>query len=156
MQGHSEPNRELLDAAALCRKLVPEGTVEAFLADHRKDLFPDEMFSDLFLSGRGRPSVPGDVLATVMVLQSLEGLSDRDAARDLRDRINWTVATGLALDDPGFHPTVLTYWRTRLCASDRSERIFEAVRAVVGATGVLKARTRRALTRRPGGAGLRV
>lgn len=44
MQGHSEPNRELLDAAALCRQLVPEGTVEAFLADHRQDLFPDELF----------------------------------------------------------------------------------------------------------------
>jgi IS5 family transposase len=145
MQGHSEPNRELLDAAALCRGLVPEGTVEAFLADHRSELFPDEMFCDLFPSGRGRPSVPADVLATVMVLQSLEGLSDRDAARALRDRISWKVATGLALDDPGFHPTVLTYWRTRLRASARPERIFEAVREVVHATGVLKARTRRAL-----------
>ena len=78
MQGHSEPNRELLDAAALCRHLVPEGTVEAFLADHRQELFPDEMFADLFPSGRGRPSVPADVMATVLVLQALEGLSDRE------------------------------------------------------------------------------
>jgi IS5 family transposase len=145
MQGHSEPNRELLDAGALCRKLVPEGTVEAFLADHRSELFPDEMFADLFPSGRGRPSVPAEVIASVMVLQSLEGLSDRDAARALADRISWKVATGLALDDPGFHPTVLTYWRTRLRASARPERIFEAVREIVEATGVLKARTRRAL-----------
>ena len=145
MQGHSEHNRELLDAAALCRKLVPEGTVEAFLADHRQELFPDELFSDLFPSGKGRPSVPADVIASVMVLQSLEGLSDRDAARALTDRISWKVACGLALDEEGFHPTVLTYWRTRLRASDRPERIFEAVREVVAATGVLKARTRRAL-----------
>src|SRR5712691_11376194 len=145
MQGHSEPNRELLDAAALCRQLVPEGTVEAFLADHRQDLFPDELFADLFPSGRGRPSVPADVIATVMVLQALEGLSDRDAARALRDRISWKVACGLALDDPGFHHTVLTYWRTRLRASERPERIFDAVRAVVDATGVLKGKARRAL-----------
>src|SRR5712691_4626314 len=144
MQGHSEPNRELLDAAALCRQLVPEGTVEAFLADHRQDLFPDELFADLFPSGRGRPSVPADVIATVMVLQALEGLSDRDAARALRDRISWKVACGLALDDPGFHPTVLTYWRTRLRASHRPERIFDAVRAVIEATGVLKGKSRRA------------
>src|SRR6266571_4036315 len=136
MQGRSEPNRELLDAAALCRQLVPKGSVEAFLADHRQELFP---------SGRGRPSVPADVMATVMVLQALEGLSDRDAARALTDRISWKVACGLALDDPGFHPTVLTYWRNRLRASDRPERIFEAVRSVVEATGVLKGRTRRAL-----------
>jgi hypothetical protein len=66
MQGHSDPNRELLDAAALCRQLVPAGSVEAFLADHRHDLFPDEMFEDLFPSGRGRPSIPADVVASVM------------------------------------------------------------------------------------------
>jgi IS5 family transposase len=55
------------------------------------------------------------------------------------------VACGLALDDPGFHPTVLTYWRTRLRASERPERVFDAIRAVIDATGVLKGRTRRAL-----------
>ena len=79
MQGSSDPNREFLDAAALCGHLVPAGSVYAFLAQHRRELFPDELFVDLFPSGRGRPSVPADVIATVMVLQSLEGLSDRDA-----------------------------------------------------------------------------
>ena len=98
MQGHSDLNRELLDAAALCRNLVSESSVEAFLADHRQELFPDELFEDLFPSGRGRPSVPADVIATVMVLQALEGLSDREAARALKDRISWKVACGLALD----------------------------------------------------------
>jgi len=102
MQGKSGPDRELLDAAVLCRALVPDGSVEAFLADHRRELFPDELFGDLFPSGRGRPSVPADVIATVMVLQALEGLSDRDAARAVRDRISWKVAAGLALDDVGF------------------------------------------------------
>src|SRR3990170_419272 len=145
MQGHSHPNRELLDAAALCRKLVPEGSVEAFLADHRQELFPDELFADLFPSGRGRPSVPSDVIATAMVLQALEGLSDRDAARALRDRISWKVASGLALDDTGFHHSVLTYWRARLRASERPERIFDAVRAVVDAPGARRGRARRAL-----------
>src|SRR5713226_9426156 len=114
MQGTSDPNRELLDAAALCGHLVPAGSVHAFLAEHRRELFPDELFVDLFPSGRGRPSVPADVVATVMVLQALEGLSDRDAARALSDRISWKVATGLALDDVGFDYSVLTYWRTRL------------------------------------------
>jgi IS5 family transposase len=145
VQGHSDPNRELLDAAALCRQLVPQGSVEAFLADHRRELFPDEMFEDLFRSRRGRPSIPADVVAAVMVLQALEGLSDRDAARELCDRISWKVACGLALDDEGFDFSVLTYWRTRLRASERPERIFDAVRSVIDATGILKGRTRRAL-----------
>jgi len=145
VQGRSESNPELLDAAALCRQLVPDGSVEAFLADHRHDLFPDELFEDLFPSGRGRPSIPADVVASVMVLQALEGLSDRDAARALRDRISWKVACGLALDDDGFDFSVLTYWRTRLRKSERPERIFDAVRSVIEATGVLKGKTRRAL-----------
>ncbi|HUA95584.1 MAG TPA: IS1182 family transposase [Acidimicrobiales bacterium] len=145
MQGRSDPNRELLDAAALCRQLLADGGVEAFLADHRHELFPDEMFEDLFPSKRGRPSVPADVVASVMVLQALEGLSDRDAARALRDRISWKVACGLALDDEGFDFSVLTYWRTRLRRSEHPERIFDAVRSVIDATGVLKGRTRRAL-----------
>ena len=105
MQGRSDPDRELLDAAALCRHLVADDSVYAFLADHRRELFPDDMFEDLFTSGRGRPSVPGEVVATVMVLQSLEGLSDRDAAGALRTNIVWKVAAGLALDDEG-----INYW----------------------------------------------
>jgi IS5 family transposase len=145
MQGHSEADRELLDAAALCRQLVPPGSVEAFLADHRHDLFPDAMFEDLFPSKRGRPSIPADVVAAVMVLQSLEGLSDRDAARALKDRISWKVACGLSLVDEGFDFTVLTYWGTRLRQSSRPERVFEAVRSVITATGVLAGKHRRAL-----------
>jgi IS5 family transposase len=145
MQGRSDPNAELLDAAALCGHLVPAGSMHAFLAAHRRELFPDELFSDLFPSGRGRPSVPADVIATVMVLQALEGRSDRDAAQELRTNIAWKVAAGLSLADEGFHPTVLTLWRNKLRASERPERIFEAVRAVIDATGVLAGRTRRAL-----------
>ena len=82
--------------------------------------------------------MPADVVASVMVLQALEGLSDRDAARALKDRISWKVACGLALDDEGFDYSVLAYWRARLKNSERPEKIFEAVRAVVDATGVLR------------------
>ena len=145
MQGTSEPNAELLDAAALCGHLVPAGSVAAFLAEHRKALFPDELFADLFPSARGRPSVPADVIATVMVLQALEGRSDRDAIQALRRDIAWKAAAGLSLADEGFHPTVLTLWRNKLRASDRPERIFDAVRAVMDATGVVRGRTRRVL-----------
>jgi transposase len=145
MQGKSDPDRQLLDAAAFCRGLVEDGTIQAFLADHRSELFDDEEFADLFPSGRGRPSIPTELVCSVMVLQALEGLSDRDAIRQLRNRIDWKVACGLPLDDPGFDFTVLTYWRNRLRRSDRPDRIFDAVRTVVDATGVLARKTRRAL-----------
>jgi IS5 family transposase len=145
MQGLSVPDRELLDAAALCAHLVGEGSVYAFLAEHRLRLFPDEMFADLFATGRGRPSVPADVIATVMVLQALEGLSDRAAVRQLETNIAWKAATGLALTDEAFHSTVLVLWRNKLNASERPKRIFEAVAAVMAESGVLAAKTRRAL-----------
>ena len=60
-------------------------------------------------------------------------------------RISWKVACGLALTDEGFDYSVLTYWRTRLRTSEHPERIFDAVRSVIDATGVLKGKTRRAL-----------
>lgn len=104
MQGRSDPNAELLDAQGLVGHLVDDGSVYAFLAEHREQLFPDEIFADLFPSKKGRPSVPGPVAATVMVLQSLEGLSDRDAMERLRCDLRWKVAAGLTLDHEGFHP----------------------------------------------------
>jgi IS5 family transposase len=145
MQGSSRPDRELLDAAALCGHLVGEGSVHALLAEHRHRLFPDEMFADLFPSGRGRPSVPADVIAAVMVLQALEGRSDREACRALQTDIAWKAAAGLALTDEAFHPTVLTLWRNKLRTSDDPQRIFSAVRAVIAETGVIARKHRRVL-----------
>lgn len=145
MQGRSDPNAALMDAGGLVGHLVDASSVYAFLAEHRERLFVDEQFADLFPSRRGRPSVPAPVAATVMVLQALEGLSDREAMERLRCDIRWKVATGLPLDDEGFHPTTLTYWRTRLRKSDRPERVFDAVRDVVAETGLLQRSTRRAL-----------
>lgn len=145
MQGESRIDRELLDAAELVGHLVPSGSVFAFLAEHRGRVFPDALFADLFASSTGRPSIPGDVIASVLVLQTLQDLSDREAMEALRCDLRWKVACGLALTDEGFHPTVLTYWRRRLAASDRPNRIFDAVREVIAQTGVLKGKTMRAL-----------
>jgi Transposase domain (DUF772) len=145
MRPSNHPSDAQLDAATWCRHLVPDGSVYAFLADHRQQLFPPELFADLVVQGRNHPWVSAEVVATVMVLQALEGLSDREASSALRRDIAWKVAGGLRLDDEGFHPTVLVYWRARLRASTRPRRIFEAVRQVVEQTGVLGGRRRRVL-----------
>ena len=145
MQGRSDPQRELLDVESLAGHLLPEGGVFAFLAAHRHDLFSDEVFADLFTPGRGRPSVPVEVVASVIVLQTLHGLSDRETTEALTFDLRWKAACGLAVADPGFHPTTLTYWRRRLSRSERPNRIFEVVKTVVAQTGVLRGKTRRAL-----------
>jgi hypothetical protein len=145
MSPTSHPSDAQLDAATWCGHLVPAGSVYAVLADHRQHLFPPELFADLARQGGGHPSVPAEAIATVMVLQALEGLSDREAISALRRDIAWKVACGLRLDDEGFHPTVLVYWRNRIRTSPRPRRIFEAVGQVVEVTGVLRGRGRRVL-----------
>jgi hypothetical protein len=60
-----------LDAATWCRHLVPDGSVYAFLADNRHQLFPLELFTAIASQGGGHPSVPAEVVATVLVLQTL-------------------------------------------------------------------------------------
>jgi hypothetical protein len=134
-----------MDAEATLGRLVPAGSVYAFLAEHRRELFPDALFADLFPSPLGRPSVPAEVVAGVLVLQALEGLSDRDAVEALTFDLRWKAATGWPVAKPGFHPTVLTLWRRRLARSDRPERIFDAVREVVATSGALGGTTRRVL-----------
>ena len=79
------------------------------------------------------PSVPADVMATVITLQALHGLSDSETVDAVTFDLRWKAACGLAVTAAAFHATTLTYWRRRLAASDRPDRIFEAVKAVVAA-----------------------
>ena len=145
MQGVERVDRELLDAQALVGHLVPEGSMFGFLAAHRQDLFGDKEFEDLFPSRRGRPSIPASVMASILVLQTLHDLSDRETAEAARCDLRWKVATGMALDHKGFDPTTLVYWRDRLAKSERPHRINEAVREVVAETGIVSGRRKRAV-----------
>jgi len=114
MQGRPLDERELLDAGSVAGHLVDKGSVFGLLAEHRRVLFPEAMFADLFPTGRGRPSVPVDIAASVLVLQSLHGLSDREAMAALRTDLRWKVACGLPIGHGGFDPSTLTYWRNEL------------------------------------------
>jgi len=145
MQGRERADRQLLDAGALVGHLVPAGSMFAFLAAHRGELFGDEDFADLFPSGKGRPSVPASVMASVMVLQVLHDYSDAEAAEAARCDLRWKAACGFALDHGGFDPSTLVYWRRRLAKSGRPHRISDAVRKVITETGVLAGRRRRAV-----------
>lgn len=89
--------------------------------------------------------MPTDRIAVAMILQQLEGLSDREAATALETDIRWKAAAGMALDEKAFDPTLFVYWRRRLRASDRPHRLDEAVKEVVRQTGVLNGRNRRAM-----------
>ncbi|MGX4694877.1 IS1182 family transposase [Streptomyces sp. JNUCC 63] len=129
----------------VCRELIPERSVFAFLAEHRAALLPVGMSADMYPSANGRPSCPPQVLSTVVILQVLHGLSDLEAVQELRCDLRWKAACGLGLLDGGFDPSLLTSFRRRLQHSRDPHRLFTAVRQVVEATGILQGRHRRAL-----------
>ena len=134
-----------MDVEALAGELLAPGGAFAFLAEHRSQLFPDSMMADLFPSTRGRPSIPASVIGTVLVLQALEGLSDRGTAEALTFDLRWKAACGYGLNETAFHPSALTHWRNRLRASSNPHRINDAVAQVIVQTGVLTGRHRRAV-----------
>src|SRR5215472_3162439 len=92
---------------------------------------------------RGR--LPATQMAAVMALQVLHDYSDREAAEAVRFDVRWKVAIGAALDDPGFDPSSLVYWRNRIARSGQPHRVSDAVRKIVEQTGVLAGRRRRAV-----------
>jgi hypothetical protein len=145
MQGRSRLDRELLDAAEMAGHLVPAGSVFAFLAEHRRELFPDSFTADLFPAATGRPSLPADLVGAVLVLQALHDLSDGQAADALKFDIRWKVACGRSLTQMSFDPSTLVYWRKRIAKSDRPDRVFGAVAEVIAQTGVLRGRRKRVI-----------
>lgn len=87
---------------------LKEGSVYRLLADHGQEMFPDDYFADLYTdSAKGRPTIAARVMATVMLLQSFEGLSDREGGDRLEVDLRWQAAAGLDVGAESFHPTAL-------------------------------------------------
>jgi hypothetical protein len=125
--------------ARWCEASLPEGSVYRFLARERGRLFPPELFADLF-QPTGRRSVPPSILAVVVVLQRLEGLSDREAADRFCFDVRWRYAAGVAdavagEETASFASTVLVDFRARLRRSADPDRIFRVTCALVRQVG---------------------
>lgn len=123
-----------------CAPRVSPASIYALLHHECLSLFPDELFADLF-ADLGRRSVPPLVVAVVMVLQRLEGLSDREAVERFTYDARWKYAAGgLPFDYPGFAHTVLVDMRARLARSERPNRIFERTLEVARSAGLVGVR----------------
>jgi Transposase DDE domain/Transposase domain (DUF772) len=133
------PTQEELyrSSRAFCEERLAETSIYRLLARECHRLFADETFSDLF-EDVGRRSIPPRIVSVVMVLQRLEGLSDREAVERFTFDARWKYAAGgLDLEHPGFVHTVLVDMRARLRASKRPNRIFEAVLEVAKGAGLV-------------------
>jgi hypothetical protein len=122
---------------SFCEPLVACDSIYGLLHRECHRLFPDEMFADLFCDV-GRRCVAPMIVAVVMVLQRLEGCSDREAAERFQFDLRWKYAAGgLGFDYPGFVHTVLVDMRARLQDSERPARIFEVTREVAERAGLV-------------------
>jgi hypothetical protein len=127
----------LSSTVGFCEGRLAPNSIYAVLHRECRVLFPDEMFADLFAED-GRRSVPPMIVAVVMVLQRLEGLSDREAVERFAFDVRWKYAAGgLDFDHPGFVHTVLVDMRARLAASGRPDRIFERTVQVAASAGLV-------------------
>jgi hypothetical protein len=139
--GEAPKQLDLLDAVTrFCDESLPEGSIFGLLFRERDRLFPDDLFSDLF-AAIGRRSVPPAVVATVMVLQRLEGLSDREAVDRFTFDARWRYAAGVGGWDgagpTGFAHTVLVDMRERLRRSARPDRVFEVALSAARQAGLV-------------------
>lgn len=120
-----------------CEGRLSEQSIYRLLYEQGRQLFPDEEFADLFCD-RGRQSIPPQIVATVMVLQRIEGLSDREAVERFSFDLRWKHACGgLDYDYPSFKHSVLVDMRARLRDSERPDRVFERVLQVCRQAGLV-------------------
>jgi transposase len=110
------------ETSRVARAAFSKGCLVMRVRDALGPLFTDEQFAELF-AARGRPAWSPARLALVLVLQFVEGLTDRQAADAVRARLDWKYALGLDLCDSGFDASVLTEFRARLLADGQTERL---------------------------------
>lgn len=124
-------------SAGFCGERLSPISIYGLLHRESHRLFPDESFADLFCEV-GRWSVPPRIVAVVMILQRLEGLSDREAVDRFSFDLRWKYAAGgLDFDHPGFVHTVLVDMRARLRRSEHPDRVFDRALEVARSAGLV-------------------
>src|SRR6266581_6871116 len=122
----------------VARAAYPKGSLAMRLRDELGGIYRDEPFVGLFAT-RGQPAEAPWRLAIVLVLQYVEGLTDRQAAEAVRGRIDWKYALGLELADPGMDASVLSEFRERLVAGQAETLLLEVLLERCKQRGWLKA-----------------
>lgn len=141
MSLHSQPIGEIPEETVrIARAAFPKKNIYMQMRDELGTFYEDEDFQALF-PRRGQPAETPWRLALILVMQFIEGLSDRQAADAVRARIDWKYALSLELTDPGFDYSILSsvprsltgWWRrsfaTRQNAGEvQSQGVFESPR----------------------------
>jgi len=129
------------DTYRVATAIFPEGNLIMRIREAVGPLFATAAFASLF-PPLGQPALDPARLALVTVFQYLEGVSDRQAAQNVRRCIDWKYALALPLEDRGFDASVLSEFRTRLLEGQAEQGLFDTVLTCLRERGLLKARGR--------------
>jgi transposase len=129
------------ETARVARAANPKWNTYMRMRDELGSIYEDQMFTALFPRWGQLAEAPWR-LALVTVMQYMEGLSDRQAAEAVRERIDWKYALSLELTDPGFDFSVLSEFRTRLLTGGAETHLLQALLELCKSRGWLKARGR--------------
>src|SRR6266550_2615219 len=129
------------EIARVAHAVFPRGNVFMQVRDALGTIYTDEAFADLFPT-HGQPAFAPWRLALVTIFQFMEGLTDRQAADAVRDRLAWKYALSLELCDAGFDHTVLSEFRARLVEGKAEQRLLDLLLERCREGGWLKAHGR--------------
>src|SRR5713226_1864710 len=138
MLGKRSAQRGLFEADSMFADFVGQRTFYGFLASQRDELFRDEDFAALYCRNNGRPSVPPSLLATALVLQAYDRVSDDEAKQCADYDLRWKVALGIELDVRPFAKSTLQEFRAQLIVHDQTLAIFQRSLEVAKRRGVWK------------------
>ena len=144
MLGKRSKQRGYLEADHLYLDHVGRKSFYGFLASMRGQLFQDEEFAELYCPDNGRDSVPPSLLATALLLQTHDKVSDDEAKLRADFDIRWKVALGIAVDESPFAKSTLQLFRARLILHDKARAIFQRSLQFAKNTGYLKGRRMKA------------
>lgn len=140
MLGKRTDQRGMFEADQLYLDFVGKDSFYGYLAGQRGQLFRDEEFAELYVLDNGRPSVPPSLLATVLLLQTYDGVSDAEARNKATYDLRWKVALGISLDEQPFAKSTLQLFRAQLLINDELQRVFKKSLQYARKSGFLKGR----------------
>src|SRR5215213_6088153 len=138
MLGNRGPQRGLFEADTAYGAFVGRDSFYGWLASQRGELFRDEAFAGLYVLTNGRPSVPPRLLATALVLQTYDGVSDEEAKQRADYDLRWKVALGIELEERPFAKSTLQEFRAQLIVHDQARAIFQRSLEIAKRRGVGK------------------
>src|SRR5216683_1115230 len=138
MLGQRSAQRGLFEADTWFADFVGRRNFYGFLASQRDELFRDEDFAELYCRNNGRPSVPPSLLATALVLQAYDGVSDDEAKQSADYDLRWKVALGIEWDVRPFAKSTLQEFRAQLIVHEQTLAIFQRTLDMAKRRGVWK------------------